>query len=169
MRKAILVITGCVICSAVLFAVTEQRLNVKPGVWQVEYNVKYSGLPPQVQAMMDRMTAQQKAAMGIVAPKAYKMCLKEKDLNKGWTQGDNNCRWQVVKSTSSDLELHGTACKAGRNEGAESEVDLKFHAVDSEHVRATMHGTQTGNGMNATLDGNYTGTWLAASCPANLN
>lgn len=163
MRKSTLVASCLVICVAVLFAVDEQRLNVKPGLWQVEYTVKYSGLPPQMQAMMDHMTAQQKAAMGIAAPKAYKMCLKEKDLNKGWTEGDNNCRWKVVKSTSSDLDLHSTACRAG-----DAEVDLKFHAVDSEHVRATLHGTQAENGMNATLDGNYTGTWLASSCPADM-
>ena len=168
MRKPMLVVSGVVMCSVVLLAVTEQRLNVKPGVWQVEYNVKYSGLPPQMQAMVDRMSAQQKAAMGIEAPKAYKMCLKEKDLNKGWTQGDNNCRWQVVKSTSTDLELHGTSCKAGKNEGAESALDLKIHVIDSEHVQATMHGTESGNGLNAAIDGDYTGKWLSASCPADL-
>ena len=168
MRKSILVASSLAVCVMASFAVDEQRLNVKPGLWQVEYNVKYSGLSPQVQAMMDHMTAEQKAAMGIEAPKAYKMCLREKDLNKGWTQGDNNCRWKVVTSTGSDLELHGSSCRAGRNGGADSEVDLKFHAVDSEHVRATMHGTQTGNGMNATLDGDYTAKWIASICPADM-
>lgn len=163
MRRIISVASCLAVCVAVLFAVDEQRLNVKPGVWHVEYNVKYSGLPPQMQAMMDRMTAQQKAAMGIAAPKAYKMCLKEKDLNQGWTRGDDSCRWKVVKSTSSDLELHSTSCRAG-----DSEVDLTFHAVDSEHVRATMHGTGTEQGTKVTLDGNYTGTWMGATCPANL-
>lgn len=163
MRKSILVASCLAVCVVALFGVEEQRLNVKPGVWQVEYNVKYSGLPPQMQAMMDNLTAQQKAAMGISVPKAYKMCLKEKDLNKGWTQGDNNCRWNVVKSTSSDLELHSTACRAG-----DSEVDLKFHAVDSEHVRATLHGTSTEQGTKVNFDGNYTGTWLGATCPADL-
>lgn len=163
MRKAVWVASCVAVCVAVLFAVDEQRLNVKPGVWQVEYNVKYSGLPPQMQAMMDHMTAQQKSAMGIEAPKAYKMCVREKDLNKGWTQGDDNCRWKVVKSTSSDLELHGTTCRAGGGE-----LDLKFHAVDSEHVVATLHGTGTEQGANVTLDGNYTGKWIASTCPADM-
>ena len=164
MRKAILVASCWTICAAVLFAADEQRLNVKPGLWQVQYNVKYSGLPPQMQAMMDHMTAQQKAAMGIEAPKSYKMCLREKDLNKGWTQGEDNCRWKVVKSTSSDLELHGTSCRAGDD----SQVDMTFHALDSEHVRAKMHGTGTEQGMKVIMDGDYTGKWIAASCPADL-
>jgi len=141
MRKRISVASCLAVCVTVLFAADEQRWNVKPGLWQFEYNVKYSGLPPQTEAMMKR-------------------CVRDKDLTKGWTQGHENCPWKVVKSTSSDLELHSTSCKAGDG----SEVDLKFHAVDSEHVVATMHGTQNG----ATLDGNYTGKWLGSTCPADL-
>ena len=143
MRKSILVASCLAVCVVALFGVEEQRLNVKPGVWQVRLNVKYSGLPPQNQT--------------------YKMCLKEKDLNKGWTQGDNNCRWNVVKSTSSDLELRSTACRA-----RDSEVDLNFHAVDSEHVQATLHGTSNEQGTKVNFDGDYTGTWLGADCPADL-
>src|SRR5579863_7086090 len=144
MQKKLLLI-GCLTgCVAVLFAADEQRLNVKPGLWQFEYNVKYSGLPPQTEAMM-------------------KLCVRDKDLTKGWTQGHENCPWKVVKSTSSDLELHQDACKADH-----TEMDLKFHAVDSENVLATMHGTGTQNGANITLDGNYVGKWLGSTCPANM-
>lgn len=54
MKKS-LVLVGClVICAAVLFAVTEQPLNVKPGLWQVERTITYSGLPLQYQAMLGR-------------------------------------------------------------------------------------------------------------------
>jgi uncharacterized protein DUF3617 len=113
--------------------------------------------------MMDRMTTQQKAAMGLDAPKTYKMCVREKDLNKSWAEGDENCRWKVMKSTSSDLEIHGSSCRAG-----DSQLDVKIHAVDSEHVRATMHGTGTEEGSVVTMDGNYTGKWMSAACPADL-
>ena len=168
MRKAILVLSCLSISTALLVAATEQRLNVKTGLWQVEYNVKYSGLPPQIQAMVDHMNAQQRGAMGLGAPKTFKTCVTAKNLNTPWTEGDNNCRWTVMKSTNSDLEVHGLSCKAGKSQGADSELDVKIHAVDSEHVRATMHGAATGNGMNATLDGIYTGKWLGAACPADL-
>lgn len=162
--RGVTFVTVFVICCALLFAATEQPLNVKPGVWQVDSNVNYSGLPPQAQAMMDRMTAQQKTAMGLEAPRSLRICVKEKDLNRSWTQADDNCQWKVVKATSSDLELHGSACR-----GAGTEIDLKFHAVDPEHVRATMHGTGNQNGRNITLDGNYAGKWLTATCPADLH
>lgn len=168
MRKLIFVVSCASILAAALLAGTEQRLNVKTGVWQVEYNVKYSGLPPQMQAMVDQMNAQQRTAMGLGAPKTFKTCVTAKNLNTPWSEGDNNCRWTVVKATDSDLEVHGAACKAGKSQGSDSEVNIKIHAVDSEHVRATMHGTASENGMNATLDGNYTGKWLGATCPADL-
>lgn len=168
MQKMILAVTCLAMCAAVVFAATEEQpLNVKAGLWQVEYNVKYSGLPPQMQAMVDRLTPQQRAAMGLEVPRTSKICVTEKNLNTPWVKGDNNCRWTVLKSTSSDLEVHGTSCKAGKNQGADSQLDLKIHALDSEHVRATMHGTGVDNGMNVTLDGDYTGKWMEATCPAS--
>lgn len=166
MQKMILAVTCLATCAAVLFASTEQQpLNVKTGNWEVDYSIKYSGLPPQMQAMMDRMTPQQRAAMGLDTGRTFKFCVTEKNLNTPWVKGDNNCRWTVLKSTSSDLEVHGTSCRAGQN-GEDTELDLKIHALDTEHVRATMHGTDVGNGLNVTLDGNYMGKWMQATCPA---
>lgn len=167
MRKAILVVSGLTIFVAALFAVTEQPLDVKPGLWQVERTIHYSGLPPQMQAMLDRMTPQQKAAMGIDAPHPFKLCRTAKQLNTSWVQGDNNCKWTVVKSTASDLEVHGTSCRQGQNEGGATNVDVKIHVFDPEHLRGSIHGTETEEGVNATLDGTYTAKWLAASCPAD--
>jgi hypothetical protein len=167
MRKALLVAISITIVAA-LYAGDEQPLDVRTGLWQVEYHVKYSGLPPQMQAMMDQMTAQQKSAMGLQTPKNFKICVTEKNRNTSWTEGSNDCRWKVLKSTTTDLELHGTSCSAGKNQGAASDVDLKFHVLDREDVRASLHGTATENGMNATLDGDYTGKWVSATCPAGM-
>ena len=167
MRTAISILVCLMICSAVLFAAGDQQpLNVKTGLWQVDYTVKYSGLPPDMQAALDRMNSQQKKAMGFDAPKTYKTCVTAKKLDTPWTEGDNNCQWNVLKSTSSDLEVHGTQCEAGKQQGLNTDVDVKIHADNAQHVTATMHGTATGNGMNTTLDGNYTGKWISASCPA---
>jgi len=149
--------------------VHEQPLDVKPGLWQVDLTVKYSGLPPQMQAMMDRLTPEQRAAMGLSAPKTYKTCVTAKNLNTPWIQGDNDCRWTVLKSTSSDLDVHGKSCRAGKNQGIDTELDMKIHAVDPEHVRATLHGTGAGVGNDFTMDGSYVGKWLGPSCPSDQN
>lgn len=167
MRKSILVASCLAVCIAVLFAATEQPLNVRPGLWQIEQTVNYSGLPPQYQAMLDRLTPEQKAAMGLGTAHTYKTCRTEKQINTSWVQGDSNCRWTVLKSTSSDLEAHGASCRAGRNEGMVSNVDVKIHVDDAEHLRGSIHGTATGTGINATMDGTYAGKWVGSSCPAD--
>lgn len=163
MRKKTLVIACLNICVTVLFAADEQPLNVKPGEWQVQYDVKYSGLPPQYQAMVDQMSAQQKSAMGLGSAETSKLCVKAADLNKPWSQ--DNCRWRVLKATGSDLESHSTSCQHG-SRGANSDMDMniKIHAVDSEHVRATLHGTAVMQGSQVTIDGSYLGKWLGSTC-----
>jgi hypothetical protein len=166
MRKAIFIVACLVMCAFLLAAGTEQPLNVKTGVWQVEMTLNYSGLPPNMQAMLNQMTPQQRAAAGLGGTKTYKQCVTAKQLNTPWVQGDDGCNWTVLKSTSSDLDVRGTSCRAGRNDGLDTSVEVKIHAVDSEHVRATMHGTGTGNGVKATLDGNYAGKWIGKTCPA---
>jgi len=168
--KNCLVVAGClVVFAVVLFAGDQQPLNVKPGTWQLQYVIKYSGLPPQYQSMMDQLTDQQKAAMGLPTQKAHHICVKQKDLNKPWSAGDNDCRWTVVKSTSSEIDAHGTSCRSGSN-GQSSDMDLmiQIHAVDSENVHATFHGTATLEGGNkATVDGTYVGKWLSSTCSEN--
>lgn len=162
MRNAMLAMSCLTVCAVVLSAYPEQqRLDVKTGNWQVEYKVRYSGLPPQVQAMVDRMTAQQRSSMGLDSAKTYNACVTQQTLNTAWLK-DKNCTWTIVKSTSTELDAHGTSCRAGNS--TNSELDIKIHAVDSEHVRASMHGTSTGNGNNVVLDGDYTGTWTSATC-----
>lgn len=168
MRKGIFVASCLAVCAAVLYAVDEQPLSVKPGLWQVDQTANYSGLPPEYQAMLERMTPQQKAAMGMNAAHSYKTCRTEKMLNTSWVQGDQNCKWTVLKSTPTDLEVHGTSCRMGKNQGWNTTADFKIHVADSEHLRGTIHGTATGPGINATLDGTYVGKWLGASCPDNL-
>lgn len=155
------------LCLATLvFAQTDTPLNVKPGLWQVEMTFTYSGLPPEVQANLDRITPEQRAKLGMGGTKTYKSCVTEKQRNTPWVQGDENCKWTVLNSTSSDLNVRGTACQAGRNEGLSTEVEVKIHAIDSEHVRATLHGTGIGNGIHATVNGSYSGKWMGANCSA---
>lgn len=70
-----------------------------------------------------------------------------------------------MKSSGSELEVQGTSCRMGKNQGLTTDLLVKIHVADSEHVRGSIHGTATGNGMNATLDGTYAGKWIGAVCP----
>jgi hypothetical protein len=94
-----------------------------------------------------------------------------KDLNSNpWVNGpDEKFTWTVVTSTGSDLEIKGTSCELGKEEGMSTNVDLKLHAVDSENVKASMQGTSTGNGQTVNVSGVFTGKWMGSSCPANTD
>lgn len=140
-----------ILAATFLFAGSDfQPLNVKPGLWQVTANNNLTGTPHTV---------------------SYKKCVTAKDLNSNpWANGpDEKCVWTVVKSTASDMEVHGAACEAGKEYGLDTNVDLKIHAVDSGNVKASMEGTSKGNGQNMNFSGTYTGKWVGASCPAGTD
>lgn len=124
-----------------------QPLNVKTGLWHVTGSNQFMGNPMKTD---------------------YKKCLTAKDLNTNpFTNGpDEKCTWTVLTSTGSDMEVKGTGCEAGKEYGMNTTVNLKLHAVDNENVQGSLQGTATGNGQTVNLNGNYTGKWMSASCPA---
>jgi Protein of unknown function (DUF3617) len=138
-----------------------QPMEVKTGLWQVTEISNISGLPPQMQGMMGQMSG------GKARPISYKTCVKAKDLNSNpWANGSQEkCTWTVLNSSASDMEVKGTSCEAGKEQGMQTDVNLKIHAVDSENVKGTADGTAVGNGMNVKLHNTYSGKWVSATCP----
>jgi hypothetical protein len=51
-----------------------------------------------MQAVLDRMTPEQKAAMGIGTAQTFKTCRTADQLNTSWVQGDQNSKWTVLKN-----------------------------------------------------------------------
>ena len=167
--------------STVLLAgTTFQPLNVKTGLWQVTEVSTIGGAPPitpDMQARIDKMTPEQRAraeAMmksrfgGTPHTTQYRKCVTAKDLNANpFVNGPGEkCSWTVVSSTGSDMEARGTACEAGKEQGMETDVEIKLHVVDPEDVKATVQGKATGNGSTVNIDNSLTGKWIAATCPA---
>ncbi len=160
-----------------------QPLNVKTGLWQVTGSSTASGLPPippDMQARLDKMSPEQRARIEAMmksrfggTPQAinYEKCVTAEDLNTNpFVNGpDEKCTWTVVSSTSSQMEIRGASCEAGRNQGMETDVSVKVYALDSEHVRASVQGTSAGNGHTVNINNTYTGKWISASCPAGTN
>jgi len=162
---------------SIVFAATE-RLNVKTGLWQVTEISTTSGvpaLPADMKARLDKMTPEQRAKMeaamkgmlGTPRTINYKTCVTKDDLDKGaFTGPDEKCSWTIVNSSPTDMEVRGTACEAGKNEGMKTDVTMKIHAIDSENVKGAVQGSATGNGNTVRIDNTYTGKWLSATCPA---
>ncbi len=176
MRRIVLIVLICLVTSVVFAQAHKvQPLNVKTGLWQVTATSSISGLPPippDMQARLDQMTPEQRAAImsrfgGAPHTTTYKDCVTQKDLNTNAFSGpDQKCKWDVLTSTGSDMEVRGGSCEAGRNQGMNTDVDVKLHAIDSEDVKGWVHGTATGNGRTVNISNTFTGKWLSATCPA---
>jgi Protein of unknown function (DUF3617) len=161
MRKPLWVAVICLSASVALAATgTFQPLKVKTGVWQMTEIVTWTGLPPQMAAMMQSGHTTK-----------YKSCVTAKDLNTNpWANGsDEKCKWTVLNSTGTEMEVQGTSCEAGKEYGMTTEVHGKIHVQDSENGTGTMEITLTGNGQTMHGKASYTGKWIGATCPADLN
>jgi hypothetical protein len=135
-----------------------QPLNVKTGMWQMTKKIAWTGLPPQLAGMM-------KAAPQTTQ---YNSCVTTASLRSNpWANGSgDNCTWNVVSSTSTDMEVTGTGCRLGANNGMTGQVHGQIHIVDSTDGTGSMTVTLIGNGQTATGQASYTGKWISASCPA---
>jgi hypothetical protein len=160
MRKAIVVGAIC-LGASLAFAATDslKPLNVKTGLWQMTQTVTWNGLPPQFAAMLANSV-----------PTHYKSCVKQSDLLKNpWAEGSGEkCSWTVLNSNGTDMEVQGT-CRAADNNNMSLQMHGKIHAVDSENGTGSMDVTLSANGMNAKGHGDYSGKWIGATCPADVN
>jgi hypothetical protein len=161
MRKAITVTLTCLAASLAFTATGDfHPLNVKTGLWQMTEIITWTGLPPQTAAMMKNGQARN-----------YKSCVKAKDLNNNpWADGSGEkCVWRVVKSSSTDMEVEGTSCEMGKNYGMTAEAHGTIHVLDSENGTGSFAVVLTGNGQTMNGHASYTGKWVSASCPADMN
>jgi len=156
----VLLIGGSVLAQTSATAGNVQPLNVKPGLWQITRTATWTGLPPQIAAVMKN---------GL--PIKYNSCVKARDLTTNpWVNGsEEKCVWTVLNSTGTDMEVRGSSCNLGKEYGMTAEVHGKLHVVDPEDGTGSFAMTVTGNGQ--TMNGNavYTGKWVGANCPAGMN
>jgi len=160
MRKAIAVAVTCLAASLATAAGDVHPLDVKTGLWQMTETITWTGLPPQMAAMMKNGR-----------PVNYKSCVKEKDLRSNpWGNGSGEkCAWTVLKSSSTDMEVEGRSCEMGKNMGMTAEAHGTIHVLDSENGTGSFAIVLTGNGQTMNGHASYTGKWVAASCPADMN
>lgn len=158
MRKAIAVAVILLGASLALAATGNiQPLKVKTGLWQMTQTVTWTGLPPQYQALLQN-----------AVPAHYKSCVKQTDLLKNpWSNGSGRtCTWTVLNSNGTDMKVQGS-CQS--NDGATVQMQGNIHAADSENGAGSMDVTLTMNGMTAKGHASYTGKWIGATCPADVN
>jgi hypothetical protein len=161
MRQVIAVAVICLGASLVFAATGNLKpLNVKTGLWEMTETSTVTGLPPQFAAAL--------AVNGV--PIHYKSCVKQSDLLKNpWSNGSNRkCSWTVLSSNGTDMKVQGTCALANSRMSAQMRMHGTIHAVDSEHGKGAVDFTWSGNGMNAKGHADYTGKWIGATCPADM-
>ncbi len=126
-------------------------------------------MPPDQRARMEAMIKSRYG--GTPQTIIYDKCVTAKDLDTTplLNKPDEKCTWTVLSSTGSEMEVRGTSCAGGRDQGMQTDVDVKVHALDSENVKASAQGTSTGNGHTVNIDNTFTGKWMGPICPAGTN
>ncbi|HET9785271.1 MAG TPA: DUF3617 family protein [Terriglobales bacterium] len=151
-------------------------MNVKTGLWENHSTLTVSGglgLPPEVLAKMTpEQRARYTAALGAgqrTHDNVEKGCLTKEDLTQDPTKMLNpgggegvTCHGDVITSTATDLEVHSVCTGA-----AQSDMRIKVHAVDQEHVTGEGAGSATMNGHTMQTAYKFDSHWLGATCPAN--
>jgi hypothetical protein len=144
---------GAVVTVAV--SATLEPLQVKTGLWQMTETVTWTGLPPELQA-----------AMASGRSHNYQSCVKTEDLRSNpWAEGSSaRCKWTVLNSTGTDMEVQGTACDLGN--GMSADVHGKIHVIDAQNGNGSFDITMMQNGQTMMGHASYSGKWIGSTCPA---
>lgn len=145
MHKRIVFIVA-LLTATVIAAASLVPLSINPGAWQVTMTSSINGMPPHTTS--------------------YTSCVRPEDLTKyPFTDPKANCTWNVVSSTSSNMQATGTCMpqKMGT-----MQFVMQLTAVDAQHVQGT--GQLTANTPNGPMSGSYSGAgkWIGAQCPATM-
>jgi hypothetical protein len=178
MRKSLIFGVVCLWATVLMAGGKITPLNVKTGLWQNTATTIVTGglgIPPE---MMSRLTPEQRAryeaamkheANGTPRTRTTKSCLTQKNLNEDpfgkESREDMKCKETVITSTGSDLEVR-EQCSGGTSS---SDIHMKAHAIDSEHVVGTTETTVTMGGRTMHSTGKIDFKWLGATCPAGVH
>jgi hypothetical protein len=148
--------------------IAAERLNVKPGLWEITSVTEFSGVPPLPKELMDKLTPEQKAKM-VAELKAEsskpsrdtdRECITEKDLDRPFGSADaKNCKQTIVSTTRTSQEARIVCDGETKGSGV-----LKVSTPTPETMNGTLH-LKTGEGPDAfIIKGTLGGRWLSADC-----
>ncbi len=164
---------------AVLFAATLAAqtvpLDVRPGLWKSTITVDQSGAPPIPPEALAKLTPEQrakieerfKARSSAPTTQTHQYCVTREDLSKPiFGKPDRmNCHETIVRSTSSDQEIH-MECD---NNGMKSGGTIHIEALNPESVKGSGKMTMTDGARTMNVSSNFTGKWVASTCTASDN
>jgi hypothetical protein len=160
-------LAGCLLVP--FAAVPAERLNIKPGLWEVKSVTQMSGVLPIPKEFRDKLTPEQLATMAANAKAeaakgpvtdVSRECITEKDIEEPFHGNDmKECRQSSITTTRTTQEIR-MLCE-GEHKGSGV---LKVTAPTPETMTGTMD-MRLGDGADAfTVKAKLTGRRLGADC-----
>jgi len=162
-----LVLLAC--CCVAPLALAADKLDVKPGLWEITSTHQISGIPPMPKEWQDKVTPEQRAAMETAFKKESEKgpqtdtdreCITKQKAEQPFDVGDTkDCKQTVVRTTRTTQEVH-LACNG----------EYKGNGVlrVTTQTPETMTGTldlQLGEGKDAMkVKSQLKGRWLGPDC-----
>ena len=158
---------GC--CCAAPLAGAADKLDVKPGLWEITSTHHISGVPPMPKEWQEKVTPEQRAAMETAFKKeaekgpqsdTERECITKQDAQQPFDVADSkDCTQTVVRTTRTTQEVR-LSCN-GEFKGAGV---LRVTTPTPETMTGTMD-LQLGDGKDAMkVKSQLQGRWLGPDC-----
>ena len=155
-------------CCAAPLAIAADKLDVKPGLWEITSSHLITGIPPMPKDMADKVTPEQRAAMEAAFRKesakgpqtdTERECITQKDVEEPFDIGDKDCTKTIVRTTRTTQEVRLSCNGAMKGSGV-----LRVTTPTPETMTGTLD-LQLGEGSDPMrVKSELKGHWLGPDC-----
>jgi uncharacterized protein DUF3617 len=155
-------------CCAAPLVLAADKLDVKPGLWEITSSHLISGIPPLPKEMEGQVTPEQRAAMEAAFRKeaakgpqteTERECITQKDVEKPFDVGQKDCTQTVVRTTRTTQEVRLVCNGAVKGSGV-----MRVTTLTPETMTGTLD-LQLGEGKDAMkVKSDLKGRWLGPDC-----
>lgn len=164
LRKG-MVLLGCSVAS---LAGAADKLDVKPGLWEITSTHQITGIPPMPKEWVDKVTPEQRAAMETAFKKesekgpqsdTERECITKQQAEQPFDIGDKNCTQTVVRTTRTTQEVRLSCNGEMKGSGV-----MRVTTPTPETMSGTLD-LQLGDGEDAMkVKSQLQGRWLGPDC-----
>jgi len=162
-----IVLLGC--CCVTALALAADKLDVKPGLWEITSTHHISGVPPMPKEWTEKVTPEQRAAMEAAFKKeaekgpetdTERECISKKEAEQPFDIGDTkDCTQKVVRTTKTTQEVHLSCNGEFKGSGV-----LRVTSPTPQTMTGSLE-LQLGEGKDAMkVKSELEGRWLGPDC-----
>jgi hypothetical protein len=162
-----IVLLSC--CCVAPLAVAADKLDVKPGLWEITSTHQITGIPPMPKEWQEKVTPEQRAAMETAFKKEAEKgpqtdtdreCITKQKAEQPFDVGDTkDCKQTVVRTTRTTQEVHLACNGEYKGNGV-----LRVTTQTPEAMTGTLD-LQLGEGKDAMkVKSQLKGRWLGPDC-----